>query len=86
MWPKLGNQPGMCRRKLHVVVDASTGEIVATDLTGRRTRDCARVPVLFGQINDPVASVVADGAYDALVVYEAGRSRANSPGSAPASP
>ncbi len=37
-------------RKLHLVVDASTGEIVATDLTGRRTRDCARVPV-FPHVN-----------------------------------
>ncbi len=67
-------------RKLHLVVDASTGEIVASDLTSRRTRDCARVPVLLEQIDDPVASVAADGAYDALGVYETaqaqGRGRA----------
>ncbi len=58
-------------RKLHLVVDASTGEIVASDLTGRRTRDCASVPVLLGQIDDPVASISGDGAYDAEGVYEA---------------
>ena len=75
LWLKLNNQSGTCRRKLHLVVDASTGEIAATDLTGRRTRDCARVPVLLGQINDPVASVVADGAYDALVVYGAAQAK-----------
>ena len=52
-------------------MDASTGEIVASDLTGRRTPDCARVPALIEQIDDPVASVSADGAYDAAAVYEA---------------
>jgi len=58
-------------RKLHLAVDASTGEIVASDLTGRRTHDCARVPALIEQIDDRVASVSADGAYDAAAVYEA---------------
>jgi hypothetical protein len=62
-------------RKLHLAVDADTGEIVASDLTGRRTTDCARVPVLIKQIDkqidDPVASVSADGAYDTAAVYEA---------------
>ncbi len=43
-------------RKLHLAVDARTGEIVASDLTGRRAADCARVPVLIEQIDDPVAS------------------------------
>ena len=58
-------------RKLHLAVDASTGEIVASDLTGRRTRDCAKAPVLLEQIDDPVASISADGAYDTAGVYEA---------------
>jgi len=58
-------------RKLHLAVDADTGEILASDLTGRRTADCARVPVLIEQIYDPVASVSADGAYDTAAVYEA---------------
>ncbi len=31
--------------------------------------------MLLGQINDPVASVVADGAYDALVVYGAAQAK-----------
>ncbi len=34
-------------RKLHLVVDAGTGEIVASDLTSRRTHDCARVLALL---------------------------------------
>ncbi len=58
-------------RKLHLSVDVGTGEIVASDLTGRRTHECARVPVLLGQIDNRVASVYADGAYDTEAVYEA---------------
>ena len=58
-------------RKPHLAVDARTGEIVGSDLTGRRTADCARVPVLIEQIDDRIASVSADGAYDAAAVYEA---------------
>ena len=58
-------------RKLHLAVDAGTGEIVASDLTGRRTGDCARVPALLGQIEHRVASISADGAYDTKSVYEA---------------
>ena len=62
-------------RKLHLAVDAGTGEIMASDLTGRRTHDCARVPALIEQIDDPVASVSADGAYDTAAVYEAAQSK-----------
>ncbi len=58
-------------RKLHLVVDASTGEIVASDLTSRRTSDCTRVPALLRQIDNRVASVSADGAYDTEGTYEA---------------
>jgi hypothetical protein len=46
-------------------------EIVASDLTGCRTPDCAQVPVLLGQIAHRVASVSADGAYDAQGVFVA---------------
>ncbi len=58
-------------RKLHLAVDAGSGEIVASDLTSRRTHDCARVPALLGQIDNRVTSVSADGAYDTEGVYEA---------------
>jgi len=58
-------------RKLHLAVDAGSGEIVASDLTSRRTHDCARVPALLGQIDHRVASISADGAYDTKGVYEA---------------
>jgi hypothetical protein len=58
-------------RKLHLAVDAATGEIVASDLTSRRTHDCARVPALLGQTDSRVASIYADGAYDTEASYEA---------------
>ena len=62
-------------RKLHLAVDASTGEIVASDLTDRRTHDCTRVGPLLEQIDNPLASLSADGAYDAVGVYEAAQSK-----------
>ena len=62
-------------RKMHLAIDARTGKILASDLTGRRTADCARVPMLLEQIDDPVASISADGADDALGVYEAARAK-----------
>jgi hypothetical protein len=57
--------------RLHFAVDAGTGEIVASNLTSRRTRDSARVPTLLRQIEHRVASISADGAYDSKSVYEA---------------
>ena len=58
-------------RKLHLAVDGETGEILASDLTARRTHDCTQVPALLDQIAHPIASVSADGAYDTRAVYEA---------------
>ena len=62
-------------RKLHLAVDADTGEIVASDLTARRTHDCTQVRALLQQIADPVVSLSADGAYDTKSVYEAAHER-----------
>ena len=50
---------------------------MASDLTNRRTADCARVPELLDQINGPLASVAADGAYDEGTVYEAAHGKGN---------
>ena len=62
-------------RKLHLAVDADTGQIVAADLTSRRTQDGTRVPALLQQTDNRVASICADGAYDAESVYEAAQMR-----------
>ncbi len=62
-------------RKLHLAVDADTGEIVASDLTSRRTRDGAQVSSLLEQIDNPVNALSADGAYDVMGVYEAAQEK-----------
>jgi hypothetical protein len=56
-------------RKLHLVVDADTGDILASALTSRRASDCAQVPCLLAGITRELASVMADGAYDTRRVY-----------------
>jgi hypothetical protein len=58
-------------RKLHVGVDALNSQVIACDLTSKSARDASRVPALLKQINSPLASVRADGAYDREAVYEA---------------
>jgi len=54
---------------MHLGVDADTGEIVAATLTDRDEDDAAQVGPLLDQIEDPVASFTADGAYDQDRVY-----------------
>ena len=51
-------------RKLHLAVDAGTGEIAAHVLTEGHADDAAQVPALLGQAEGVIASVTADGAYD----------------------
>lgn len=56
-------------RKLHLVVDANTGDFLASELTTRQASDCAQVPNLLAEITRELASVMADGAYDTQGVY-----------------
>jgi hypothetical protein len=58
-------------RKLHVGADAKTGDVVAVDLGSHRARDASRVPALLRQVDRPVSSASADGAYDTEGVYAA---------------
>jgi Transposase DDE domain len=62
-------------RKLHLVVNAETSEIVASVLTGNDAHDAGQVPVLLEQIEGEIASVMADGAYDGEPVYRAIQAR-----------
>ena len=57
-------------RKLHISVDALTGDVIACDLTSKSARDASRVPALLKQIKSPLASATADGSYDNTGVYE----------------
>src|ERR1700734_554603 len=51
-------------RKLHIGVDAASGEIVAVEVTKKEVDDGALVDALLNQIADPIASFTADGDYD----------------------
>lgn len=58
-------------RKLHLAVDAGSGEIAAHVLTEGTTDDATQAPALLDQTKGRVASVTADGAYDSEAVYRA---------------
>src|SRR4051794_32234596 len=58
-------------RKLHLAVDPSTGEILASELTSNDEGDASQVGPLLVQIPGPLGSVTTDGAYDGEPVYRA---------------
>jgi hypothetical protein len=58
-------------RKLHVAIDADSGEIVANALTENDADDIGEVPGLLEQVDGEIASFIADGAYDGEPVYQA---------------
>jgi hypothetical protein len=58
-------------RKLHIGMDAETGQILATELTTHDVDDGSQVGPLLDQITAPLASVTGDGAYDRADVYDA---------------
>ena len=69
---------GRARRrwmKLHLAVDAETGEIAAHILTDGHADDAAQVPGLLRQPEGVIASLTADGAYDGEPVYQAAAAR-----------
>jgi hypothetical protein len=51
-------------RKLHLGVDAGTGQIVASLLTPKDVDDGSQVGSLLDQVEGPLASFAGDGAYD----------------------
>ncbi len=66
---KHGTQKRRAWRKLHLGVDAATGEIVAAELTSHEVDDGAQVGSLLDQVAGPVVSFTGDGAYDREDVY-----------------
>src|SRR3954467_5350804 len=58
-------------RQLHLAVNPNSGEILASELTTKEIGDLSMVGPLLDQIPDAIASVMADGAYDAEPVYRA---------------
>ena len=61
--------------KLHLGVDATTGEIAAHVLTEGDEDDAAQVPDLLRQCESAIVSLTADGAYDRDPVYQAAATR-----------
>src|SRR4029077_7301387 len=66
---KHGSKVRRCWRKLHIGVDADTGQIIAAELTGKDVDDGSQVGPLLEAIAGPVASFNGDGAYDRDDVY-----------------
>src|SRR3954453_8136727 len=58
-------------RKLHLAVNPDTNEILASELTSNEIGDSSMVGPLLEQIQSPMTSVMADGAYDGEPVYRA---------------
>ena len=57
-------------RKLHIGMDAGTGQIVAAELTTNEVDDGSQVGPLLDQVTGPIASFTGDGAYDREDVYD----------------
>jgi transposase len=57
-------------KKLHLAVDANTGMVLASTLTGNDVGNPLQVAPLLDQIDATIASVTADGAYDGASTYE----------------
>jgi len=66
---KHGTKPRRLWRKLHIAVDADTGRIAAATVTSNDIDDASQVRPLLDQVDGPVASFTADGAYDQDRVY-----------------
>lgn len=58
-------------RKLHLALDADSGEIVAHTLTDQDTGDVSQVAPLLDQIDGPIGQFTADSAYDGKPTYDA---------------
>ncbi len=56
-------------RKLHIAAEAGTGKIAAAELTTSDVDDASQVGTLLDQVDGPVASFTADGAYGQDGVY-----------------
>ena len=66
---KRGTKTRRSWRKLHIAVNADTGRIAAATVTTNDIADAAQVIPLLDQVDGPVASFTADGAYDQDGVY-----------------
>ena len=66
---KHGTKTRRSWRKLHIAVDADTGQIAAAALTTSDVDAASQVGALLDQLDGPVPSFTADGAHDQDGVY-----------------
>ena len=63
-------------RKLHLAGDAGSWQILGVSVSANDVADCDRLEDLLAQIEEPIASVLGDGAYDGrwnrFIVHERG--------------
>ena len=64
LFEKHGTAKRRAWRKLHIGIDAGSGEIVVFDLTDKDVDDATHVERLLEQLTEAPASFTADGAYD----------------------
>lgn len=57
-------------RKLHIAMDAETGEMLASVATSSNVSDKEALPLLLEQISEPIAKLTGDGGYDYATCYE----------------
>tara|TARA_R110002111_G_scaffold235008_1_gene296094 strand:+ start:115 stop:648 length:534 start_codon:yes stop_codon:yes gene_type:complete len=58
-------------RKLHLAIDADSGEIIAHSLTDQESGDASQLEPLLDLVDDEIDKFTADGAYDGTPTYEA---------------
>ena len=71
LFEKHGTAKRRAWRKLHIGLDANSGEIVAFDLTDKDVDDASHVQTLLEQLVEAPRSFMADGAYDRSGVLDA---------------
>ena len=77
-----GRHGGRARRRwrrLHLAVDADTGEIAAHVPTEGHADDAAQVPALPGRVDGAIAGMAADGACDGEPTHRAAAARQRDP-------
>jgi IS5 family transposase len=70
LFEKHGTAKRRAWRKLHIGIDADSGQIVAFDLTDKEVDDASHVEPLLDQLAEAPASFMADGAYDRVSVLD----------------
>jgi hypothetical protein len=67
---KHGTRMRRAWRKLHIGVDAETGQILAADLTPHDAEDGSQLGSFLDQVTGSLASFTGDGAYDQAGIYD----------------